>query len=206
MVLIIEEISRGVAAHIFGDTLQLLDRVQKNQSNSGFSQYKIDPRPDIKSWLLYNEIWHDQVDPGFLKFPPNLYLWATMNRSDQNAKQLDAAFMRRWKKQYLSYLEVGKFDDFEMKYGGVVEKWGVLREAINSRLSELGSISEDKFVGPYLIPFDHLSDPADTFEDLWAYLWTDVLKNIAPEFFSVSTLAELKKVWANGEGKPIGDL
>lgn len=206
VVLIIEEISRGIAAHIFGDTLQLLDRIQSNGMDTGYSQYEIEPRPDVQSWLLYNEIWHEKVKAGFLRFPPNLYIWATMNRADQNAKQLDAAFMRRWKKKYLSYLEAGKFDDFDIKYGGNNLKWGIVRTAVNKRLSEIGNISEDKFVGPYLIPFDHLKDPNDIFEDLWSYLWTDILKHYAPDFFGVKTLAELKDNWNNGEGSPLGDL
>lgn len=206
VVLLIEEISRGVAAHIFGDTLQLLDRVQSNQPETGFSQYDIEPRPDVKSWLLYNEVWHDRVAAGFMRFPPNLYLWATMNRADQNARQLDAAFMRRWKKQYLSYLEKGALDEKLMKYGGSSITWGAIRAAINQKLADLESIAEDKFVGPYLLPFDHMQDPSDVFEDLWSYLWTDVLKNRAPTFFGTKTLGELKSYWDNGNGSPIGPI
>src|SRR3546814_112219 len=54
VVLIIEELSRGVAAHIFGDILQLLDRAEEGPIE-GYSEYEIEARPDIRSWLLRSE-------------------------------------------------------------------------------------------------------------------------------------------------------
>src|SRR3546814_4981392 len=60
VVLIIEELSRGVAAHIFGDILQLLDRAEEGPIE-GYSEYEIEARPDIRSWLLFNEIWNAEV-------------------------------------------------------------------------------------------------------------------------------------------------
>ena len=129
VVLIIEELSRGVAAHIFGDALQLLDRAEEGP-NTGYSEYEIEARPDIKSWLLLNEVWNDAVSPGNLRLPPNLYIWATMNRADQNARQLDSAFLRRWDKVYLSYLEQGTYDSETTLYGGEEVSWGALRSCV----------------------------------------------------------------------------
>lgn len=206
IVLIIEELSRGVAAHIFGDILQLLDRVEDGAID-GYSEYEIEARPDIKSWLLFNEIWHDEVAPGNLRLPPNLYIWATMNRADQNARQLDSAFLRRWDKIYLSYLEQGKNDAEMTVYGGVEVSWGTLRAAVNEKLKQMQGISEDKFIGPYMIPKRRLKDADAMYEDLWGYLWNDVLKNRASSYFDgVSTFAELGQVWQSGLGKPIGDI
>ena len=80
VVLIIEELSRAVAAHVFGDTLQLLDRIEdRSHALAGYSAYEIEPRPDIWGWLMFNEVWHDHVALGNLRFPPNLYIWATIN-------------------------------------------------------------------------------------------------------------------------------
>lgn len=206
VVLVIEELSRGVASHIFGDLLQLLDRVEDGEQE-GYSEYEIEARPDVKSWLLFNEVWHENVSPGNLRLPPNLYIWATMNRADQNARQLDAAFLRRWEKVYLSYLENGTNDTETTLYGGTPVKWGTLRAKINEELKNLQGISEDKFIGPYMISKRRLRNPNSIYEDLWGYLWHDVLKNRAPSYFGgVSTFAELGQVWNGGQGSPIGEI
>ena len=46
-------------------------------------------------------------DPGGagLRFPPNLYIWATMNSGDQGVFPIDTAFRRRWAYRYLGYAE-----------------------------------------------------------------------------------------------------
>lgn len=208
VVLIIEELSRAVASHVFGDTLQLLDRVETEEGDwQGYSSYEIEPRPDISSWLAFREVWHAGTGAGRMRFPPNLYIWATMNRADQNARQLDAAFLRRWEKRYLSFLEEGAFDGVEVRYGGESVEWGTLRRVINERLSNFGGIPEDKFIGPYILPAKRLQDPTAIYEDLWGYLWNDVLKNRASSFFEgAATFAELGQTWAAGDGSPLGPL
>lgn len=208
VVLIIEELSRAVAAHVFGDTLQLLDRIEDEDDKwAGYSSYEIEPRPDISSWLALNEVWNDGTGAGKMRFPPNFYIWATMNRADQNARQLDAAFLRRWEKHYLSYMLKGAFDSVNVPYGGGVVGWGQLRNTINTKLTTFGGIPEDKFIGPYLLSKKRLVDPVALYEDLWGYLWNDVLKNRAPAFFEgAATFAELGSLWSSGEGEPIGPV
>lgn len=209
VVLLIEELSRAVAAHVFGDTLQLLDRLESDKSGipAGYSEYEIEPRADISAWLGANGIGHMHVRPGRMRLPDNLYIWATMNRSDQNARQLDSAFLRRWDKEYLSYLQTCAYGDAEVQYGGGAVAWEKLRSVINERLKELGGVPEDKFIGPYFLSSAKLKNPGAVAEDLWGYLWNDVLKTRAPTFFpGVTTLAELLNVWDNGQGAPLGDL
>lgn len=206
VVLIIEELSRAVAAHVFGDVLQLLDRIDDGPL-AGLSEYDVDARPDIESWLLLNGASHEHVGAGKLRLPANFYIWATMNRADQNARQLDAAFLRRWSKTYMSYLEGGKSDTAQVRYGGQDVPWGDLRQAINRRLLEIGGIAEDKFVGAYMISARKLADSNEVFEELWGYLWNDVLKTRAPQMFQgCATLAELRMNWNEGQGAVIGDL
>src|SRR3546814_4144376 len=72
--------------------------------------------------------------------------------------------------------------DAEMTiYGGVEVPWGTLRSAVNMSLKQIQGISEDKFIGPYMIPRRRLKDANAMYEDLWGYLWNDVLKNRGSE-------------------------
>jgi len=208
VVLLIEELSRAVASEVFGDMLQLLDRHDTaGDKLCGYSEYEIEPQPDVRAWLRMNGIRHDMVAAGNMRFPPNLYIWATMNRSDQNARQLDSAFLRRWSKRYLSYLVAGAYDSAQVRYGGAIVTWGELRSSINERLRSLEGIPEDKFLGPYFLSERELADPRAIYEDIWGYIWNDVLKSRATHFFDgAETFAELQKVWNDGAGRPIGVL
>jgi hypothetical protein len=209
VVLIIEELSRGNASQLFGDFLQLLDRLEEDSQGvpAGASVYSIDPRPEVKAWIIENDILPPATQRGQARLPPNLFLWATMNRADQNARQLDSAFLRRWTREHCSWrVTDGQWDGVEVCYAGVVISWGALRSAVNQRLTELPGVPEDKFIGPYFIPKTRLSQPAFILEDLWGYLWYEVLKTRASDFFSVGTFAELADNWNNGVGAPIGEL
>lgn len=124
--LIIEEINRGNAAAIFGDIFQLLDRLEKGESEDGYtegwSKYFISN--DYLNWYIRENVYEENAnDIGIAKqpeqeeeknhksitidnlhftqntgirLPPNLSLYATMNTSDQNVFALDNAFQRRW--------------------------------------------------------------------------------------------------------------
>ena len=109
--LIIEEINRGNCAQIFGDLFQLLDR----NDETGLSEYPISPDEDIQKFLLTDnkygfaalteeqkEAIPEEVLSGELMIlPNNLYIWATMNTSDQSLFPIDSAFKRRWDWQYI---------------------------------------------------------------------------------------------------------
>ena len=208
VVLIVEELSRAQAANAFGDIIQLLDRDEDTASEKyNCSAYELEPRPEIRSWIVSKKVAHAEVSAGNIRFPPNLYIWATMNRADQNAKQLDSAFLRRWNKQYLSFRSAGEFDSILTLYGGTKVSWGELRSAINTKLLDIGGIAEDKLIGSYFLPQNSLSDGYIIYEDLWGYIWNDVLKNRASDFFNgIKSFAELSQVWDNGNGSPIGPL
>lgn len=112
--LIIEEINRGNCAQIFGDLFQLLDR-----DNNGFSTYAIKPDADLGRFIKdeFNKSgWSsDKYSNVFsgeeLVLPPNLYIWATMNTSDQSLFPMDSAFKRRWTWEYTRIEEPEKDDD-----------------------------------------------------------------------------------------------
>lgn len=120
--LVIEEINRGNCAQIFGDLFQLLDR-----NDEGFSEYPINADSDMKKQLnkafhgleipqknSINEMFEGRdvvkgvLDGDLLLLPNNLYIWATMNTSDQSLFPIDSAFKRRWDWKYVPISDAGK--------------------------------------------------------------------------------------------------
>ncbi len=121
--LIIEEINRGNCAQIFGDLFQLLDR-----GNDGRSEYPVDADSDLASHIAKELAgssrtdFPDEVKEGKkLVLPNNLYIWATMNTSDQSLFPIDSAFKRRWDWKYIKISEGTKND-------GSVLGWKILVE------------------------------------------------------------------------------
>ena len=81
-----------VIAQIFGDLFQLLDR-----NAEGKSDYTIKADTDLRAYLE-NILGSDNegIKDGELCLPSNLYIFATMNTSDQILFPIDSAFKRRW--------------------------------------------------------------------------------------------------------------
>lgn len=200
--LVIEELSRANASMVFGDILQLLDRHTEGDL-IGYSVYPITPRPEVQEFLLRYGI--SDASDCRMRFPPNLHIWATMNRSDQNARQIDTAFLRRWKKKYMSYNQSSKYgkDVISCPNSQSIE-WDELRSKINAKLVDF--VPEDKFIGPYFLPRSSLGDKASFAEDLFGYLWNDVLKTRSREFFKFKTLTEVIAAWEAGTENPFKDI
>lgn len=200
--IVIEELNRGNAASIFGDIFQLLDR------KDGVSEYPI-KNVNIMDYLnreFYGNYFFDKI-----KIPGNLYIYATMNTSDQNVFTLDTAFKRRWKFKKMAnkftiehpykdyYIPTAIKEDLG-KY-----LWEDFVSAINKHMLEVrDSIhSEDKQIGVYFISQDSLeetqldvSDPKKIEEfsyKLFEYLWNDVAKFNLEEWFDkdIKSLDEL---------------
>lgn len=197
--LIIEEINRGNCAQIFGDLFQLLDR-----NDSGFSVYPINADKDMKKQLakafkkdgvtitipnadkidaLYKgkDIVSKVLSGDILVLPNNLYIWATMNTSDQSLFPIDSAFKRRWEWQYMpigkGYDENGQ----EIKWAieGATKKfsWWSFLEKINAQIGE-ATQSEDKKLGFFFCKATNGTISAEKFVGkVIFYLWNDVFKN-----------------------------
>ena len=197
--LVIEEINRGNCAQIFGDLFQLLDR-----NDNGFSVFPINADQDMKKQLAkafkkdgktitiedadkINELYKgkdvvSQVLSGdILLLPNNLYIWATMNTSDQSLFPIDSAFKRRWEWQYMP---IGKgYDESgtEIKWSieGATKKydWWSFLEKINAQIAE-ATQSEDKKLGFFFCKATDGVISAEKFVGkVIFYLWNDVFKN-----------------------------
>lgn len=173
--LIIEEINRGNCAQIFGDLFQLLDRDKK-----GLSEYAIDADADLADYIKKELADCDGDFPAGVKegkklvLPPNLYIWATMNTSDQSLFPMDSAFKRRWSWKYVpidySHKDSSKF---EIEIDGAKYSWPNFLRKINEEIKNL-TYSEDKQMGNFFIKH---SIGLDEFRDkVMFYLWSEIGK------------------------------
>lgn len=175
--LVIEEINRGNCAQIFGDLFQLLDR-----DDAGFSRYEIDPDEDFSKWLLGKNI---QGMPTKLRLPPNFYILATMNTSDQSLFPMDSAFKRRFDWEYVpikyerdeSCGNSWNADQFIIDLDGNARyKWVEFLKAVNADIKN-ATLSEDKQMGEFFVkPKNNVID-LDMFRSkVLFYLWDSVYK------------------------------
>lgn len=188
--LIIEEINRAKADKVFGNIFQLLDR-----KKDGESEYPISISRELEEYLktLFNEEEYIRIFYKGLYIPKNLYIWATMNNSDQGVFLLDTAFKRRWEFEYIG-LDDNKdeFGDNNFKYNIKLEKsecieWNDYRESLNKFLLKNG-VNEDRLIAPFFIkPMDFINykkDKNDCYIEeniylnkLLMYIFDDVLKH-----------------------------
>lgn len=187
--LIIEEINRGNCAQIFGDLFQLLDR----NDETGLSEYPISPDEDIQKFLLTDnkygfaalteeqkEAIPEEVLSGELMIlPNNLYIWATMNTSDQSLFPIDSAFKRRWDWQYIPISDGKKGWAIEAN-GNHYDWWQFLRK-MNDQIGTTTN-SEDKKLGYYFCKARNGIIDAETFVGkVLFYVWNDIYKDFAEE-------------------------
>ena len=200
--LVIEEINRGNCAQIFGDLFQLLDRNER-----GYSKYEIAPDDDIRKFLSsdkkegFGALTEEQKE-NFPKdsvwkgeeliLPPNLYIWATMNTSDQSLFPIDSAFKRRWEWKYIKITngykknENGEYEtdaegkkiplNWKIETNG--QDWYGFIQQINKIISNMTS-SADKQLGYFFCQANEEKKiTTETFvSKVLFYLWNDVFKD-----------------------------
>lgn len=187
--LIIEEINRANVAAVFGDVFQLLDR-----NDSGESEYEINFSPEVSDFLAGYDLSGQKV-----KFPGNLYLWATMNSADQGVLPLDAAFKRRWAFEYLPLDEKENVvDNVIASFQGNQYFWNEFRRAINEHLKNV-PVPEDKLLGPFFMNKKELADEKAIKNKLLLYLRDDVLRHNPESLFRKSTFSDIVKDYDNNE-------
>ena len=174
--LVIEEINRGNCAQIFGDLFQLLDR------KNGVSEYPIKADNDLAVYIgeelakNSRENIPENVKSGEeLVLPSNLYIWATMNTSDQSLFPIDSAFKRRWDWTYIP-IDTTK-GSWNINADGVNYDWSDFLEKINAKI-ESATSSEDKMLGFYFCKAENDVITAERFVNkVIFYLWNDVFKD-----------------------------
>lgn len=194
--LIIEEINRGNCAQIFGDLFQLLDR-----NEYGFSDYPIVADKDMQKylekefagWEITNK---DEINQLYgeanmvnlimkgerLVLPSNLYIWATMNTSDQSLFPIDSAFKRRWDWKYVSISEGRDKEtnaplNWYINTGDKQYNWWSFISKVNELIGSLTN-SEDKKLGYFFCKAKDGEIDADLFvSKVIFYLWNDVFKD-----------------------------
>ena len=204
--LIIEEINRGNCAQIFGDLFQLLDR-----NYSGFSEYFIHADKDMQKHLsnafkgcLLKDYHKDTINSLYpkeddvvakvlsgeiLMLPNNLYIWATMNTSDQSLFPIDAAFKRRWDWEYepIKYKNINWVIDIE----GSKYLWTSFQREVNKRIFDATN-SEDKMLGDYFVnPTDGVITEKILLNKILFYLWNDVCKDGEGDIFKTAENEEI---------------
>ena len=187
--LVIEEINRGNCAQIFGDLFQLLDR-----GDEGFSEYPIKADSDMKKQLkkefagleiknkesikdLFKgkDIVAQVLEGEVLLLPNNLYIWATMNTSDQSLFPIDSAFKRRWDWYYVPISNAEK--NWTIEVNGAKYDWWNFLQAINDRVYD-ATYSEDKKLGYFFCKADDGIISSSKFvSKVIFYLWNDVFKD-----------------------------
>ena len=194
--LIIEEINRGNCAQIFGDLFQLLDR-----NEYGFSDYPIVADKDMQKylekefagWEITNK---DEINQLYgeanmvnlimkgerLVLPSNLYIWATMNTSDQSLFPIDSAFKRRWDWKYVPIREGRDKEtnaplNWYINTGDKQYKWWSFISKVNELIGSLTN-SEDKKLGYFFCKAkDGEIDAVLFVSKVIFYLWNDVFKD-----------------------------
>lgn len=198
VVLILEELSRGNVAAIFGDLFQLLDRDEYTW-NSAYPVHNT----EISSCLPEIEENIARRTPNDIFLPANLSIVGTVNTSDQNVIPMDTAFKRRFDWRYVTTTPVASTSNpkeflndpklaIPAANGQVIRtSWVALYQNVNSYIlsghSPLGA-NEDKQVGQFFIKFseeliagtqrgdsDHLKKALEIVANkLLMYLWEDV--------------------------------
>lgn len=212
--LIIEEMSRGNCAAIFGDLFQLLDRADSTDEETG----------DLKDWSSYpvnNDLIASkipEIKDNKIRIPSNFTILGTINTSDQNVFVIDTAFKRRFEWKYISVNPVKKEDSEEYKNNIEITlndgesnfstNWIYLYQTINKYIASKGKmgLGEDKQIGQFFIKFTDSDYKGKIRDKLLQYLWFDVQENSYAENYRLfdKTIDSFSKLYEfYDEGKKI---
>ena len=172
--LVLEEMSRANVSAVFGDIFQLLDR------KNGFSEYKIKNDDILKA---VREEYED-FSLNEIYIPNNLFIWGTLNTSDQNVFVMDNAFKRRFEFEYIAIkppVKKENSEEYKNDYYFYYSKdkkisWCDFYQKLDKYITEQLKLSEDKQLGQFYIKFteDKEMNNKQIVNKLMNYLWNDV--------------------------------
>lgn len=181
--LIIEELNRGNAPAIFGDLFQLLDRIKDNKNGyMGQSEYP------IKNTIITKYLESNGISAPIIVVPSNMFIYATMNSSDQNVFTLDTAFKRRWDFELIQNIFDDKHPFKEFYIPGSKITWEIFVDKLNDKINRTKNSlisSEDKQIGIYFVTKEHLQNSSDEFNyeismkfsnKVLEFVWNDIAK------------------------------
>ena len=213
VVLVIEEINRGNCAQIFGQIFQLLDR-----DKFGFSEYPVTMDQDLLRYLLglqdskikdasyevdrkpvplITQKKGDEKEEGVLVLPPNFFIFATMNTSDQSLFPMDSAFKRRWGWEYVPIDCSGDPGKWIIQITAKQQyNWKDFLEKINKKILEKLK-SPDKQLGERFVKADENRniDRKTFVNKVMFYLVGDAFKDDST----------IRDIWRKGDGKKDGE-
>ena len=215
--LIIEEINRGNCAQIFGDLFQLLDRNDENnfstypidadtdlqreielafaseKDGDSPNPYKLSKDIEIEGAVedytsnCGSTLSKDVQKGRILLLPPNLYILATMNTSDQSLFPIDSAFKRRWSWKYVKITNAKK--GWTIKGPDYSCDWWTFIEEINKKIATATN-SDDKKLGYFFCrpkKDANYIDESTFVAKVIFYLWNDVFKDNDNSIFNVTS-------------------
>lgn len=201
--LIIEEINRGNSSAIFGDIFQLLDRINDvNNEYYGESEYPINISIEMKEYIKKElnwgeEDWKRKFERGFV-IPSNLYIYSTMNTSDQSLYPMDSAFKRRWDMEYIyiNYKEE-KLKDLYLPQPYEDIKWLDFIKKINQEIVDYTGV-DDKQIGQWFMGKGLLESEFQG--KLISYLWFDIFRHDPQIIFKddIKTFDDIRSFYNKG--------
>lgn len=193
-VLLIEELNRADAAAVFGDVFQLLDR-----DMIGSSSYSISVSTECRAYL-------ERELPGYdfnsIRIPANFWIWCTLNPADQGVGHLDAAFLRRWTREYVSIdagSEAVSHHILRLPQHSLTIPWNGFRIRLNELLSTKleRKIPEDRLLGPFFFTPAEFGSANHDFlfcDKLLNYVADDILRHSKSDFFGSPKLATFSNI------------
>lgn len=183
--LVIDEINRANCSQVFGDIFQLLDR-----KHNGYSKYTINVDKDLANYLketLTDTDYLDKLKSAYpsesigddysrIALPCNLYIYATMNTSDQSLFPMDSAFKRRWEWKYIP-INYKDADTLIIEIGDQKYSWRTFLEKVNPIILQLKD-SDDKQMGNRFVNPENSIISLRLFRSkVLFYLWSEVFKD-----------------------------